>query len=169
MQLCVCRLHRTGWSISRLGCCAGSTTCRRWTRSATYGSDVGQHGQTRHSASGRPCSVRFQAWAMCPLGAKTGLWLSTPPRSPRAFLRRRANTLPLTIQAWRVSFNNSFTNSRSRGRRVKAQRTNHAETLSRVSAVFGWSECIFCIYRGKSSAPSLLQSRFTWTLTWHLV
>lgn len=38
--VCVCRARRTGWSTSRRVCCAGSATCRRWTRHVTCGSSA---------------------------------------------------------------------------------------------------------------------------------
>ena len=146
--MCVCAACRTGWSTSRLGCCAGSTTYRRWTRSATCGSDVWQHGQTRHSASGRPGSGRSQVWARCPLGSKAGLWLVGPRCAALEPFRGAAPkltiSLPLIIQVWKVSFSNSFSNRRSRrGRRVEAQRTHHAETVPRVRCF--WRSCV--LYR----------------------
>ena len=38
--VCVARARRTGWSTSRRVCCAGSATCRRWTRRVTCGSSA---------------------------------------------------------------------------------------------------------------------------------
>ena len=38
--VCVSRARRTGWSTSRRVCCAGSATCRRWTRRVTCGSSA---------------------------------------------------------------------------------------------------------------------------------
>ena len=57
-------------------------------------------------------------------------------------------TVPLTIQAWRVSFSNSSSNSRSQGRRVEAQRSHHREALqSRDRRLARW--CVF-YFRGHS-------------------